>query len=115
MAGASPPYADGAIPRPGGGVGTVAAVVTWKKALLVALVVLVVLIGVPVLMPGMGGAATCTDCPPAVVHAQVCTLAAVLSTFALAVIVLSQRVRQRGAHACQLLFVPLLERPPQPA
>ena len=87
---------------------------TWKKALLVALVVLLVLIGLPMLMPGMGGAATCTDCPPAA-QAQVCTLAAVLSTFALAIILLSQRVRQRGDHLRQLLLVPLLERPPQPA
>lgn len=88
---------------------------TWKKVLLVALVVLLVLIGLPMLMPGMGGGATCTDCPPAVAQAQVCALAAVLTAFALAIVLLSQRVRQRGDHLRQLLLVSLLERPPQPA
>lgn len=90
---------------------------TWKNLLLIALVVLLVLIGVPMLTPGMGMAATCTECPPAVATAASCAaLAAILvAVAALIALVLAQRLTQRHDNLRLLLLVSLLERPPQPA
>ena len=89
---------------------------TWKKVLLVALVVLLVVIGLPMLMPGMGMAATCTDCAPAVAAAASCAaLAAILVAVAsLIALVLAQRLTRRRVDLRQLLLVSPLERPPQP-
>ena len=85
---------------------------SWKKALLVALVVLLVVIGIPILMPGMGGA-MCSDCGPAVAAAQACGLLAVLAGFALAVALLAFRFRTRRDFLWDLLRSLELERPPQ--
>jgi uncharacterized sodium:solute symporter family permease YidK len=87
-------------------------IVTWKKALLIALVLLLVLIGIPVLMPGMGGA-TCHDCGPAMAAGQACSLLAVLSGFALAIVLLSLSVRSRRDRLRLLLRALDLERPPR--
>ena len=83
----------------------------WKRALVVSLVVLLVLIGVPVLMPGMGGA-MCSDCGPVVTTGQACLLA-VLAGFALAIMLLGFRFRNRRNFVWDLLRSLDLERPPQ--
>jgi len=86
--------------------------VNWKKVLLVALVVLLVVIGLPMLMPGMGSA-TCADCGPAVMAGPVCVLAAILTGFALLILVTAQRVRLRRDDLFELLRAVAFERPPQ--
>jgi len=86
--------------------------VNWKKALVVALVVLLVLIGIPILMPGMSGA-LCHDCGPAISSGQACTLLAVLAGFALAIALLARRFRTRRDLLWDLLRSLELERPPQ--
>ena len=87
-------------------------VVSWKKILVVALVVLLVVIGIPILMPGMGGA-MCHDCGPAVAAAHTCGLFTVLALFALAITVLAARVRARRHLLGDLLRSLDFERPPQ--
>ena len=84
----------------------------WKKALVVALVVLLVLIGIPILMPGMGGA-MCADCGPAITAGQACSLLAVLAGFALAITLLAFRFRTRRDLPWDLLRSLDFERPPQ--
>lgn len=84
----------------------------WKKALVVALVVLLVLIGIPVLMPGMGGA-MCHECPPAVTAGLACGLLAVLAGLALALSLLAVRFRTRRAFLFDLLRAVTFDRPPQ--
>lgn len=82
-----------------------------KKALIVALVVLLVLIGVPVLMPGMGSA-QCADCGPAVAANSVCVLAvlaAAMFAFALAF----RFLRERRDWYLELLRAAFFDRPPQ--
>lgn len=85
---------------------------TWKKALLIALVLLLVLIGIPVLMPGMSGA-MCHDCGPAVAAGQACSLLAVLASFALAIALISLSVRSNRDRLRLLLLALDLERPPR--
>ncbi len=87
----------------------------WKKALLVALVVLLVVIGVPVLMPGMSGGGTCVDCGPAVMTVVSCALFAVLAGFALAIAALTQRLSTRRDRLVELLRAVVFDRPPQMA
>lgn len=84
----------------------------WKKALVVALVVLLVVIGIPILMPGMGGA-MCADCGPAITAGQACALLAVLAGLALAVALLAFRFRTRRDFLWDLVRSLELERPPQ--
>ena len=90
---------------------TVTAAVTVKKALLVALVVLLVLVGMPALMPGMGGA-MCHDCGSAVSAGQACT-ALLVSVFALAIALMGVRLRTRCDRYGDLLRSLELYRPPQ--
>jgi hypothetical protein len=89
---------------------SVEAVVTWKKALLVGLVLLLVLLGLPMLMPGMG-ASFCHECGPAVVAG--CANAAVLVSAVLLVALLAAMVRRRRDRWHELLVVTLFERPPR--
>ena len=89
---------------------TVDAVVAWKKALAVSLVVLVVLIGVPVLMPGMGSA-MCPDCPDALTGG--CTSAVLLSAMVLMALLLALLPRPRRDRWRVELFAFALERPPR--
>ena len=84
----------------------------WKKALVVALVVLLVLIGIPILMPGMGGA-MCHDCPPAVTAGLACSLLAVLAGLALWLALFATRFRARPAFLTDLLRSVTFDRPPQ--
>lgn len=82
-----------------------------KKVLLVALVVLLVVIGVPVVMPGVGGA-YCDDCAPAVAAGGLCLLA-VLGGFAAVMVVASQQVRARRTSVRELLRAAVFFRPPR--
>lgn len=84
----------------------------WKKALLVALVVLLVLIGIPILMGGMTGT-LCHDCGPAVAAGQACGLLAVLAGLALAVALVAFRFRGGRGVRWDLLRSLELDRPPQ--
>lgn len=92
---------------------TLQGVVNRKKLLIVALVVLLVVIGVPVLMPGMSGAGFCVGCGPAVMAGPACALAAVLAGFVFTVALLSQRLRRRGDVLRLLLRAVVFDRPPQ--
>lgn len=85
--------------------------VVVKKALIVALVVLLVVIGLPILMPGMG-AAHCADCGPAVAASTLCLLAVLAGTliaFALAY----QFLREHRRRYLELLLAAFFDRPPQ--
>ncbi|HEV2068656.1 MAG TPA: hypothetical protein VGR26_02550 [Acidimicrobiales bacterium] len=82
-----------------------------KKVLLVALVVLLVIIGLPVLMPGMG-AAYCDDCGPATAAGALCTLV-VLAASAYVAALTGQRVRVRRVVMTGLLRAAVFDRPPQ--
>jgi hypothetical protein len=82
-----------------------------KKILLVALVVLLVVIGLPVMMPGMG-VAHCDDCAPTVAAGALCLLA-VLGGVASLVLLASGSLRLRGRLTRTLLRTTLLDRPPQ--
>lgn len=86
---------------------------TWKKALLIALVVVIVLTGAPILMGGMGGA-MCPDCGPAVV-ARACADFAVFSPAVLLLLILAIRLRRRDQLVSSLVLVSRLERPPRVA
>ncbi len=87
----------------------------WKKALLVALVVLLVLIGIPILMGGMSGmgGTLCHDCGPAVAAGQACSLLAVLAGLALAIALVAFRFRSGRGLLGDLLRSLELDRPPQ--
>lgn len=85
-------------------------VVNWKKALLVALVVLLVLIGLPILMPG--GAMACPDCGPVTTAYSVCVFA-VLAEAAIAAIALFVFLRRRTQDPPILLRAVLFDRPPR--
>jgi hypothetical protein len=82
-----------------------------KKILLVALVVLLVVIGLPVMMPGMG-VAHCDDCAPTVAAGALCLLA-VLGGMGALVLLASESLRLRGRLRRVLLRAALLDRPPQ--
>lgn len=85
----------------------------WKKLLLVALVVTLVVIGLPMLMPGMGGGSTCADCGPAVSAQSACELAAILAGLLLVIALVAERLRLRRDELRLLLRAVLLDRPPQ--
>jgi hypothetical protein len=82
-----------------------------KKILLVALVVLLVVIGLPVMMPGMG-VAHCDDCAPTVAAGALCLLA-VLAGVGSLVLLASESLRLQGRLKRVLLRAALLDRPPQ--
>ena len=82
-----------------------------KKVLLVALVVLLVIIGLPVLMPGMG-AAYCDDCGPATAAGALCTLV-VLAGLAHVAVLMGRRVRLGHVVMTGLLRAAVFDRPPQ--
>ena len=90
---------------------SVVAVVGWKKALLVALVVLIALLGVPMLMSGTG-MATCHDCGAAILGPS-CMLALLTAAVAIALSAWSRPAHVLREHLLLLLRAALLERPPQ--
>ncbi len=82
-----------------------------KKALLVGLVILLVVIGIPILLPGMG-AASCVDCDSAVA-VSTCTVA-VLSVLTMVLALLFQLLlRTHRELYPELLRAVVFERPPQ--
>ena len=81
-----------------------------KKALLVALVVVIVVTGLPILV-GMGGMPACHDCGPAVVG-PACA-AAVLAFSGLFIAALISLIRPRRQLWLSLVVAQALERPPQ--
>lgn len=83
-----------------------------KKALIIALVVLVAATGLPVLV-GMSGMEMCPECGPAILVG--CALAAVASTFAFALALLAIRLKADAQTVPALLHSYLLERPPRAA
>ena len=96
-------------PAVGADRGSVAGVV--KKTLVVAVVVLLVVIGLPVLMPGMGSA-HCADCGPATLAGAMCLAVLAAAAFAAARSA-SRRARLEPAAHPGLLRAVVLERPPQ--
>ena len=84
-----------------------------KKALIVTLVVLLVIIGVPVLMPGMGGA-HCADCGPATMAGPMCIAVLAAGAFA-AVVAIGRRARLEPMRRRARLVDSLLYRPPRVA
>jgi membrane protease YdiL (CAAX protease family) len=82
-----------------------------KKVLRVALVVLLVVIGLPVLMPGMA-APHCEDCSPAAAAGAQCAFV-VLVALAYVGMLMSQRLRVRRVLMADLLRAAVFDRPPQ--
>lgn len=83
-----------------------------KRALIVALVVLLVVIGLPVLMPGMG-AAHCADCSPAMAAPSPLCLLAVLAGTLIAFTLASRYFREHSERYVELLLAAFFDRPPQ--
>jgi hypothetical protein len=83
-----------------------------KKALLVALVVVVVITGLPVLM-GMGSMATCTDCGPGLPGSAPCLPAVLAAGVLLLALMACSRVRRGSGTLPHWLLSRPLERPPQ--
>ena len=85
---------------------------SWKTVAVAALVVLLVLIGIPLLLPGMGRA-ICHDCGPAVSPGHSCAALAAVASVALALALMSVRVRvRRDQYSCLVRSLDL-DRPPQ--
>ena len=86
---------------------------TWKKAIVVGLVLVLVVIGMPILVSGMAGMdmPSCPECVPAVMTGPCAPL--VLGAVALLVALASSRLRRRHAAAIELLRAVLFDRPPQ--
>ncbi len=82
-----------------------------KKVLLVSLVVLLVVIGLPVLMPGMA-ALQCEDCALTTAAGAYCTFV-VLVGLAYVGMLMSQRLRVRSVLMAGLLRAAVFDRPPQ--
>ncbi len=83
--------------------------VTWKKAVLVGLVVLLVLAGVSLLMPGM--ASLCPECGPATAGA--CVLVVVLVVASLEATTITEEIRRRCRDLQDLLRATSLDPPPR--
>lgn len=82
-----------------------------KKVLFVAVVVLLVVIGLPVLMPGMGPI-HCDDCGSATAAGALCAFV-VLAGLAYIVALLTQVVRVGRRPMTVLLRAAVFDRPPQ--
>ena len=82
-----------------------------KKGLLVALVVLLVVIGLPVLMPGMAPV-HCDDCGSATTAGALCAFV-LLAAFAYTVGLVGQGLRLRRLVMTGLLRAAVFDRPPQ--
>ena len=82
-----------------------------KKALIVALVLLVVVTGVPLIV-GMAGMTSCHDCGPAVMTGAGC-LVVLVSGLGLLALAVSGRVRRRRMILARYLVAFRLERPPR--
>jgi membrane protease YdiL (CAAX protease family) len=83
-----------------------------KKILLVVLVVLLVVIGIPVVMPGMG-AAYCGDCDLAVAAGALCLLAVLGGLASVALFASPQLVQVRRKLGIGLMRATVFYRPPR--
>ena len=81
-----------------------------KKALLVAVIVLLVVVGIPLLMPGMADA-QCSTCGPAAFATAMC-MAVLAATVAEAALV-SRRTSLRRRCLLALLRATFFDHPPQ--
>jgi predicted tellurium resistance membrane protein TerC len=81
-----------------------------KKAIVVAVVVLLVVVGVPLLMPGMADA-HCSTCGPATLAMTMCM--AVLAAAVAGVALESRRTSLRRRRLLALLRATFFDRPPQ--
>lgn len=82
-----------------------------KRLLIVAVVMVLVLTGLPLLV-GMGGMATCPNCPPALLAIGQC-LAVLAGTAVVLALLLSGRLRSRSHWHRPWLYARVFERPPQ--
>jgi hypothetical protein len=82
-----------------------------RRLLLVAVVMVLVLTGLPLLV-GMGGMATCPNCPPALPAIGQC-LAVLAGAAVVLALLLSGRLRSRSHWHRSRLYARLVERPPQ--
>ena len=82
-----------------------------KRALFIALVIVVVVTGLPVLV-GMAGMAECADCGPGVLLPMTC-LVALAGVAAVLPALLRSRFRLRDRRLRLALFTSAFERPPQ--
>ena len=82
-----------------------------KRALFIALVVVVLMTGLPVLM-GMAGMAVCADCGPGVLLPMMC-VAALVGAAAVLPALLRSRFRSRERLLRLALVTSVFERPPQ--
>ncbi len=85
-----------------------------RRTLVVALVIVVVLTGLPILM-GMGGMAFCAECGPGLIGPMLCLAALAAIGFALPRLLATRAGTDPGRAMRSLLLASLLERPPQPA
>lgn len=83
-----------------------------KRTLVIAVLVLLVVIGLPVLMPGMSGV-HCSECGPATLVGAMCL--AVLAAAVAAASSGSGRARRPRSGCPALLRSAVFEHPPQPA
>ena len=91
-------------------ISTIGGGMTWKKALIGALIIVLVVIGLPVLMHGMD-MASCPECGPAVMAGPCIPL--FFSALVLLVVLASFLLRRRRTEILDLLRAFLLDRPPQ--
>lgn len=82
-----------------------------KRALFIALVIVVLMTGLPVLM-GMAGMAACADCGPGVLLPMTC-MAALAGVAAVLPALLRSRFRSRERLLRLALVTSVFERPPQ--
>jgi hypothetical protein len=82
-----------------------------KRALVIALVLTVLLTGVPVLM--VMSAATCADCDHALMAASACLLAVLAALVAVGIALFGVPLRMRPALRASLLTASGLDRPPR--
>jgi hypothetical protein len=82
-----------------------------RRVLFVALVVIVLVTGLPVLM-GMGGMATCADCGQGLLLPMTC-VAVLAGAVVLLPALLRSRLRRRDRSLRLALFAAVFERPPQ--
>jgi hypothetical protein len=85
-----------------------------RRVVVIALVVVVVMTGIPVLMGGMDGMASCAECGPGLFGPMVC-LGALAAGFALLRLLALWASFVRPPAGRSRLLSDLLERPPQPA
>lgn len=86
--------------------------VAMKRLLVVAVVMILVLTGIPLLV-GMGGMENCANCPPALLPAAGQCLGVLAGAAAVFALLLSGRLRSRSGRMRPWLYALVFERPPQ--